>query len=159
RILRDKGIISAADYESALKDLSETMGTRAANSSTLAVGNWKTTLYGFAQADAMYHSTQSFSDFAGNLPVARPATYAGTHGPFQASVRNSRFGIRVQPPALGSLKTTGVLEFDLLGPTGTIGTTISEAAYFNNPVLRVRHAYLKLETPYVDVLFGQTWHL
>jgi hypothetical protein len=40
-----------------------------------------------------------------------------------------------------------------------VGTTISENSFFNNPNLRVRHAYLKLETPVVDVLFGQTWHL
>ncbi len=28
-----------------------------------------------------------------------------------------------------------------------------------NPVLRFRHAYLKLETPVVDILIGQTWNL
>jgi hypothetical protein len=35
----------------------------------------------------------------------------------------------------------------------------SEAAFFNNPTLRLRHAMAKLETPYVDVLVGQYWEL
>ncbi len=35
----------------------------------------------------------------------------------------------------------------------------SEAAFFSSPTFRVRHAYLKIETPIVDLLMGQYWHL
>jgi hypothetical protein len=37
--------------------------------------------------------------------------------------------------------------------------TLAEGSFFNSPGFRVRHAYLKLETPIVDLLFGQTWEL
>jgi len=51
------------------------------------------------------------------------------------------------------------MEMDFFGPTGAIGTTVSEASFFVNPNFRVRHAYLKMETPIVDILFGQYWDL
>jgi hypothetical protein len=35
----------------------------------------------------------------------------------------------------------------------------TEAAFFTNPTFRVRHMYLKAETPIVDFLFGQYWQL
>jgi hypothetical protein len=159
RLLKTKGLISPEEYEGALRDLSDSMGTHAADSSTLTVGKWKTTFYGFMLADMMYHSTQSFPDFSANTQVARPETLAGQNGRFTASVRDSRFGFRVQAPSLGSVRVSGVMEMDFLGPTGAVGTTVTEAAFFVNPNLRVRHAYLKIETPIVDILVGQTWDL
>jgi hypothetical protein len=35
--------------------------------------------------------------------------------------------------------------------------SVSENSFFNSPAFRLRHAYLKLEDPYVDVLAGQTY--
>jgi hypothetical protein len=35
----------------------------------------------------------------------------------------------------------------------------SEAAIFGNPTFRIRHFNFKIETPIVDVLFGQSWQL
>lgn len=155
RLLRDKGVISPAEYDSALRDMGETMGPRAADSTTLVLGKFTTTLYGFVQADVMYNTTQSFGDYAANLPVARPDTFAGSHGRTQFSVRDSRFGFRVAAPEGRWLRTSGVLEMDFLGPSGAT----TEGSTFNNPVLRIRHAYLKLETPVLDVVFGHTWDL
>jgi hypothetical protein len=159
RLLKTKGLITAEDYDAALKDLGDSMGTRSADSSTLTVGKWKSTFYGYVQADMMYHSTQSFPDYSGNIQVARPETLAGQNGRFTATIRDSRFGIRIQAPALGSVRVSGVMEMDFLGPTGTIGTTVTEGSFFVNPNFRVRHAYLKVETPVVDILFGQYWDL
>lgn len=159
KLLLSKGVISPEEFQSAMKDLGNSLGQRGEESTTLVVGKWATTIYGFAQADVMYHTTQSFNDYAGNLQVARPGTFAAEHGRMEASARDSRIGLRLQAPELPWLRASGLLEMDFLGPTGTIGSSISEASFFNNPVLRIRHAYLKLETPIVDILFGHYWHL
>jgi hypothetical protein len=158
-LLRQKGIISQAEFDSALRDMHDTVGPRGADNVTLVVGKWATTLYGFVQADFMWHSTQSFNDFGSNFQVARPGTLAGDNGRFEGSIRDSRIGLRIAPPELSWLRASAVFELDLLGPTGTVGTTITEGSFFVNPVLRVRHAYFKAETPVIDILFGQYWHL
>jgi hypothetical protein len=54
-----------------------------------------------------------------------------------------------------------MLEMDFLG-TQSIGSgsgQVSENAFFTSPLLRVRHAMFRVETPVVDVLVGQYWHL
>ena len=159
RLMREKGVISQTEFDSAMKELGQSVGARGGDSLTFVAGKWATTLYGFVQADVIYHSTQSFNEYAGNLPVARPGTPAGDQSRTQFSARDSRFGFRLQAPELRWLRASALLEMDFLGPSGTIGTTTTEASFFNNPVLRFRHAYFKLETPIVDILFGQTWHL
>ena len=43
-------------------------------------------------------------------------------------------------------------------PPGSPGSAgISESAYYNSPTFRVRHAYLTLRNPVVDILAGQTF--
>src|SRR5262249_1813364 len=128
RLLAQKGLITRGEYDAALNDLNESTGGHAANASTLTLGRWKTTVYGFAQADMMWHSTQSFNDFSGNIQVARPGTLAGDHGRFTGTVRDTRFGFRAQAPQLQYLRATGVIEFDFLGNAGTIPASSSEAA-------------------------------
>lgn len=164
KLLLGKGMISQGEYDGAIRDLADTAGARASESPTISLGGWRTTLYGFAQTDLMWNSTQSFEDCSGNGQVARPDTYAGTHPRFVASIRNSRFGFRLAAPAWGDIKVSGNLEFDLGGGVGAgaianASATVSEGGFFTNPVLRVRHVYGKIETPIVDVLFGQTWAL
>jgi hypothetical protein len=125
--------------------------------STPAVtGKWDMSLYGFVELDSMWDSTQTFNDLAGNAAIARPGTYAGEHGQTTMSARNSRIGYRISAPTHEGVKASGQLELDFFGnqPTG-----ISEAALFQNPTLRFRHANLKLETPIVDFLIGQYWEL
>ncbi len=159
RLLREKNIISQAEFDSAMRDLHEAVGPRGADSTTVVLGKWATTLFGFVQGDIIWNSTQSFNDFGSNFQVARPGTYAAEHSRLQGSIRDSRIGVRVQTPELPWLRASALFELDLLGPTGAIGSTITENSFFVNPNLRVRHAYLKAETPIVDILFGQTWHL
>src|SRR5215471_9068673 len=38
------------------------------------------TLYGFVEADSIFDSTESFTDLPGHGAIARPTTYAGSHG-------------------------------------------------------------------------------
>jgi hypothetical protein len=140
-------------------------------------GKWNTTFYGFLQFDAIHDSTQSFgnSDVPGNAAIARPGAgpafaepYAMNHGRTAFYGRNSRFGFRMTSPESEGLKATGVLEADFAGNQPGIGYgangnpavgQTSEANAFLNSVLRIRQAVIKLETPYVDILAGQTWNL
>ena len=136
-----------------------------------AGADWRLTIYGFAEADGMWDSTRSFNDGLNNGVIAHPLTQAGRNPRFQTTIRNSRFGFKAQTPEFHGIRSSGVLEFDLFGnqpninsgggspgqPSGSGAT--SESAYFNNAALRVRHAYVKIENPVVDVLAGQTYYL
>jgi len=113
-------------------------------------------LYGFVELDGISDSTRSFNDGAGNAGIARSGTLAGDHARLQSSIRNSRFGIKLSGPSSDDIKTSAMLEMDFFGNQPP---NASEAAFFNNPTMRVRHAMLKLETPFVDVLAGQYWEL
>jgi hypothetical protein len=178
RLMREKGIISQAEFDSAMRDLEETSGARAKESVTLSVGNkFAATLYGFVEADAIWDSTESFTDQASNYPIARPAftsgktttaaTYANANTRMQFSIRSSRLGIRVKSPSTDWFRASGLLEMDFEGATlplnqgANTGAAFAgtEAAYFNTPTPRLRHAYVKFETPVVDILMGQYWHL
>ncbi len=128
-----------------------------AAASTPAVSStFSAKLYGFVEADAISDSTRSFNDVAGNANIARSGTPAGDRGRFQTSIRNSRFGLKLSGPHSAEVKTSAMLEMDLMGNQPP---NASEAAFFNNAGLRVRHAMIKLETPFVDVLAGQYWEL
>ena len=179
RILRDKGIVTQAEFDSAVRDMTESIGQKGAGeANTIVLGKWATTLYGFVEADSIYDTTQSFNDLAGNGQVARAGTYAGNNHRVQFGARNSRIGFRMKAPEVGGIRTSAMLEMDFLGnqlpigpnnaaPTGTAPTangatgngTATEAQYFTNPGFRVRHMNLKIETPVVDLMFGQYWQL
>jgi len=136
-----------------------------------AEANWKLTFYGFAEADGMWDSTRSFNDGLNNNVIAHPLTQAGRNPRLQTTIRNSRLGFKAETPTIDGIRSTGLLEFDLFGnqpsinsgggspgqPSGAGATT--EGAYFNNAAFRVRHAYVKVEDDYVNVLVGQTYYL
>jgi hypothetical protein len=123
------------------------------------------TLYGFAEFDAIWDSTQSFNDLAGNAAIARPGTYAGDHGRLMFGVRNSRLGYKLKGPDSDNLKTSALAEMDFLGnqpqgsPSPAGSPAVSEGSFFTSPTFRLRHYYFKLETPVIDVLVGQYWQL
>jgi hypothetical protein len=121
---------------------------------SVVVSRLRLTLYGFVQLDMAYNSTESCAESCSNALIQKPGTYRGDHGRVVFSPRDSRFGIRIAGPEAEGLGTSGVLETDFFGPTAT-----TEQGMFSAPVLRVRQAYLKLETPIVDVLVGQAWNL
>jgi hypothetical protein len=165
RILRDKGIISEAELESAMHDVVDTVGDQGGESLTLMVGKFSTTMYGFIEADSIWDTTESFNDLAGNANVAKATTYAGANARFTMGVRNTRLGFRIRAPEYHGIRASAMLEMDFLGNQQPIGYTpgsafqISENAFFTNPAFRARHLNFRVETPIMDILFGQYWHL
>src|SRR5450432_1989344 len=133
--------------------------------------DWKLTIFGFAEADGMWDSPSSFNDGLNNNVIAHPLTQAGRNPRFQMTIRNSRLGFKAQTPESHGVRSSGVLEFDLFGNQPNINSgggspgvasgpgATTEAAYFNNAGLRIRHAYMKIEDDIVDVLAGQTYYL
>jgi hypothetical protein len=167
-ILHDKGILSDAEYKSAIKDLSETSGTHAPHEGTVVMGKWATTLYGFVDIDSIWDSTRSLNDLPGAPGIARPQSagggLAGENSRFTFGARNSRIGFRMKAPEFGGgVRASAQLEMDFLGTQLPVGNGQpylgSEAAYFTNPTFRIRHMNFKLETPVVDIMMGQYWQL
>jgi len=123
------------------------------------------TFYGFVEADFIHDATQSFNDLAGNATVARSGSYAANHDRMIFGARNSRLGFKLKGPETEWIKSSGVTEMDFLGnqpqgsPSPAGSPAVSESAYFASPTFRIRHMALKLETPIVDVLAGQSWQL
>jgi hypothetical protein len=180
--LREIGILSQVEYDLAVREIGASTGaTHAAEANSLVLGRWVTTLYGFLEGDVIYDSTQSFTDAAGNAQVLRPPGamapfasplpslapgtaqplepsqgYLGSHGQMLFGVRNTRLGLRMQAPGSETVHASALLEMDFLGnqPSG-----VSQAAAFTSPTMRLRHAMFRLETPIVDVMVGQYWHL
>ena len=119
---------------------------------------WTATLYGFAEFDLMHDTTQSFSDSPGNGLIVRSGTNQLTYnnGRTQTTARNSRLGVRLSAPESHGLKSSGNVEMDFMGNQPT---PLSEASFVNNGTFRIRAAYAKLESDYVDVLAGQYYFL
>jgi len=150
-------LLAAAVPAAALEPL--TVGTSSLKDATLR-------LYGFVETDSIYDTTQGFTEEQGNNLVATPSTYAGQRGREQMSVRNSRLGLEFGVPAAeNGLKAKGVFELDFLGNNGTNATpgnapgAQSERDFFNNPAVRVRHAFVEVSKDELAVKMGQTWSL
>lgn len=169
RLMREKGLISKEEFESAVRDMGDTAGAKVGDTSVV-FGKWATTIYGFVDADTMYDSTRSFNDLAGSSIIAAPGTTAGNNGRWTSGIRNSRFGLRLKAPEVGGVRGSGVIETDWLGAqlpieTGPYPGNLSpepygsEGTYFTSPTMRIRHAYVKVESAYVDILVGQYWSL
>jgi hypothetical protein len=121
---------------------------------------WSATLYGFAEVDLMHDSTQSFGDSPGNGRILRHdgTALADNNGRTQTTARNSRLGVRVSAPEYHGIKASGNVEGDFMGYEPAV-PAVSEASFVNNGTFRVRAAYAKLETDYVEVLAGQYYFL
>ena len=117
--------------------------------------HWSVTLFGFIEADYIFDSTRSYEDAIGPSLVARTDTYAGRAGRTQFSVRNTRLGLAFAAPNLAGVRASALLEADFFG--NQAATT--EKAFFDSPALRLRHAYLQLQSRYLDVLAGHTYGL
>lgn len=124
----------------------------------LVTAKWTLTLYGFAEFDIMRDSTQSFSDSPGNGLIVRPdgaAPVAYRNGRTQTTVRNSRLGVRLAAPEWNRMRASGNIEMDFMGNQ----PAVSEAGFVNNGTFRIRAAYAKIESEYVDMLAGQYYFL
>jgi len=128
---------------------------------TIAVGQgegtWRLTFFGFVEADYIFDSTRSYDDAMGGTLVARTDTYAGRASRTQFSMRNSRLGMMFEAPAVGTIAPSAIFEGDFFGHQSIEPPHSSEAAFYASPLFRVRHAYLKLASPVVDVVAGQTY--
>jgi hypothetical protein len=123
---------------------------------------WSATLYGFAEVDLMHDTTQSFSDSPGNGLITRPTGLLYNNGRTQTTARNSRLGVRLNAPAFEGMKASGNVEMDFMGYEPGIAPanpSVSEASFFNNGTFRIRAAYAKVESEYVDLLAGQYYFL
>ena len=100
----------------------------------------------------MHDSTQSFGAAAGNTILQRVGTFRGNNNQLQFTARDSRLGLRVGAPTVHGIKVSMSIETDF---GSTQPTEINEqTSYVVNP-LRMRHAYVKVETPVLDALAGQ----
>jgi hypothetical protein len=118
--------------------------------------DWSIQPYGYARVDAIEDSTQSFEDGIQPNLIARVGTYRGDHRRTIFTARDSRLGLFIGAPTFGSIKSSAVLEFDFYGLVPTDARRHDSVVF--GP-LRIRHAYLKLETPVIDVVAGQYYDL
>ncbi len=117
---------------------------------------FKLRFFGFLAADYMTDSTRSYDDSMGTLLVARTDTYENHNGRTQFSIRSTRLGFGFESPTLGGVTPSAVIESDFAGSQASPPES-SEAVYFASPLFRIRHAYVKLKSPYVDLLIGHTF--
>jgi hypothetical protein len=121
-----------------------------------ATQKFKVTIFGLVEADYIFDTTRSYDDAIGSSLVARSDTYEGRTGRSQFSLRNTRLGFGFESPMVGGLKPSAVIEADFFGHQASPPTN-SEGTFFDSPSLRIRHAFVKLQHPYLDVLAGQTY--
>jgi hypothetical protein len=117
---------------------------------------WFFAPYGYARLDAIEDSTQSFADGIQPNLIARVGTYKGDHTRSTFTARDSRLGLFVGAPMFGGIRSSAQIEFDFYGLEPADART-NDSFIFATP--RIRHAFLKFETPLFDVVAGQTWDL
>jgi hypothetical protein len=118
--------------------------------------DWVIDPYGYARLDAIEDSTESFADGIQPNLIQRAGTYAGDHPRTIVTARDSRLGVYVVAPTYQGIKSSSQIEFDFYGLVPT-DARIHDSVVFG-PV-RIRLAYLKLETPIFDVFAGQYYDL
>jgi hypothetical protein len=118
--------------------------------------DWNITPYGYARLDGIEDSTQSFEDGIQPNLIQRVGTYRGDHRRTIVTARDSRLGMFVGAPTYRGMKTSGQIELDFYGLVPTDARRHDSVVF--GP-LRIRHAYLKLETSIVDVIAGQYYDL
>ena len=137
-------------------------------------------IYGFVETDVIADTTGGFTEEQGNnlVPMRTGATpisgvnggvqnFTGAHHRTEMSVRNSRIGFDLtMPKTEGGLAPEAVIELDALGNNapntapGAAAGTQNERDFFNNPAIRVRHAYVNLTyNDQWNAKIGQYWSL
>ncbi|HVZ75053.1 MAG TPA: hypothetical protein VHJ20_21875 [Polyangia bacterium] len=119
---------------------------------TWHASGWDVTLYGYAALNVMQDSTQSFGAQTGNTIIQRRGTIRGNRLQAQASSRDSRLGFRLAAPQIGEVKSSVNIETDF---NNTPPIEYTEANTVTNAGFRMRHYYMKVETPVVDIIAGQ----
>jgi hypothetical protein len=122
KLMREKGVISQAEYDDAIKDLGETTGAQTPSQESVVFGRWATTVYGFLAADMILDSTRSLTEATGGTLIAQGRTPAGDNARMTMSVRYTRFGLRMKAPQFGQVMTSATLEGDFLGNQPAVQT-------------------------------------
>ena len=144
---------SAADKSTGADDDKTPPPARASSRPlTVEVNGWKASVYGFAELDFMWDTTESYVEGSLNNTLARPNTLAGDNPRTQLTARNSRFAFAVTAPEMNGIRASSVLEMDFFGNQPR---DANQSDFYTNGPLRMRLFYLKLETPIVDVIAGQ----
>jgi DcaP outer membrane protein len=117
---------------------------------------WQMGFYGWLELDALYDSTQSFTESVLNNNISRPNTIAGDNPRFQGTAKDSRLGYKIVAPAFGAVKTSVQMEADFFG---TVPSNATQDQSYTYASIRLRQYYARLETPIVDLLVGQTFDL
>jgi hypothetical protein len=118
--------------------------------------DWFIEPYGYARFDAIEDSTQSFEDGIQPNLIQRAGTYRGDHRRTIFTARDSRLGVYVGAPTFRGMKSMGQVELDFYGIVPTDARRHDSVVF--GP-LRIRLAYLKLETSIVDIYAGQYYDL
>jgi hypothetical protein len=105
-------------------------------------------VYGFGQLDYLHDSTQSLGVDAGNATLSGPSTYRGDNGHYIGTLCGSRLGARLATPADYLVRGFAVAE---LGPS----MDGADPCVGN----RLRHLYLAMRSPALDVLIGKYYGL
>jgi hypothetical protein len=119
-------------------------------------GDWFIVPYGYARLDAIEDSTQSFADGIQPNLIARVGTYKGDHPRSTFTAKDSRLGVFVGAPTFAGIRSSAQIELDFYGLEPT-DARANDTIIFATP--RIRHAFLKFETPIFDVVAGQTYDL
>lgn len=139
------------------------MADETATLSIKSIPNVNIRMYGFIENDLVNDSTQGIGLEPDNPAVPKPLNatgtlpnWAGNHHQTIMSVQNSRLGFDVTMPKSDSgIDTEGIFEFDFLGA----GNYSAQRDIYNNPVVRIRHAYLNITDGQFNGKIGQTWSL
>lgn len=119
---------------------------------TWDASGWAVSIYGYAALNVMHDSTQSFGTASSNTILQRRGTVRGNSPQAQATARDSRLGLRLEAPDVGRVRASANIETDFNAPPPIEYT---EANSVTQAGLRMRHYYMKVETPIVDILAGQ----
>jgi hypothetical protein len=110
----------------------------------------KLDVYGTILANSYLNSTGMFGS---DVPLwaVSPSDPRAADDEFGITARQSRLGLRLRTPDLGSAKVSGVLEMDFFGsfPNGGQRASFAQA--------RLRHANVRLEWKQGSFLAGQDW--
>jgi len=132
---------------------------------TTVFSKWVVGLYGVLEADGVYDSTRSFSNWPYNAGAASKQTVSGSPaaaadlsgGQGGLDMNGSRFGFMISSPLYQGYRVRGLLEMDFLATTGTPPPA---PAGWDNPTPHLRQAWMDVETPgYGDLLAGKYWSL
>jgi hypothetical protein len=113
---------------------------------------WRIAPYGFVELDAIHDSTQSFTEASLNAIIQPRGTYLGDNGRTQFTAKNSRVGLMIDAPDFHGIQTSGKLNVDFFGAQPS---ELTENDFHVVGTMRLRHAFIRLGTPVVDLLVGQ----